>query len=122
MGLATQGKWRGFVDTGGTFTDGLAVSPAGQRSRTKILSSDEAPLQAILELTGTSEGQPLPPVQMRLGTTRGTNALLEEKGTQVVFFVTEGFGDLLRIGDQRRPDLFVLNVRKPPPLLSLIHI
>ena len=102
-------SYRIAVDTGGTFTDGLAVSPAGQRSRTKILSGDEAPLQAIQELTGTSEDQPLPPVQMRLGTTRGTNALLEVKGAQVVFFVTEGFGDLLRIGDQRRPDLFVLN-------------
>jgi len=116
MGRDTQDKWRVYVDTGGTFSDGLAVSPAGQRSRTKILSGDEAPLQAIRELTGTSEDQPLPPVQMRLGTTRGTNALLEEKGAQVVFFVTDGFGDLLRIGDQRRPDLFTLNVRKPPPL------
>ncbi|SVC53915.1 uncharacterized protein METZ01_LOCUS306769, partial [marine metagenome] len=104
------------VDTGGTFTDGLAVSPDGKRSKIKILSGDEAPLQAIHQLTGTPEGNPLPPVQMRLGTTRGTNALLEEKGAQVVFFVTEGFGDLLRIGDQRRSDLFVLNVRKPSPL------
>ena len=79
MGRDTQDKWRVYVDTGGTFSDGLAVSPAGQRSRTKILSGDEAPLQAIRELTGTSEEQQLPPTQMRLGTTRGTNALLEEK-------------------------------------------
>ncbi len=116
MGRATQDKWRVFVDTGGTFTDGLAVSPDGKRSKTKILSGDEAPQQAIRQLTGTPENKPLPPVQMRLGTTRGTNALLEEKGAQVVFFVTEGFGDLLRIGNQRRPELFVLDVRKPPPL------
>jgi len=116
MGRATQDKWRVFVDTGGTFTDGLAVSPDGKRSRTKILSGDEAPLQAIRQLTGAPVNQLLPPVQMRLGTTRGTNALLEEKGAQVVFFVTEGFGDILRIGDQRRPELFVLDVNKPQPL------
>jgi len=115
MGRVYQDKWRVYVDTGGTFTDGLALSPDGKRSRTKILSRDDAPLQIARQLTRTPQG-PLPPIQMRLGTTRGTNALLEEKGARVVFFVTEGFGDLLRIGDQRRPDLFVLDAKKPLPL------
>ena len=32
------------------------------------------------------------------------------------FFRDEGFGDLLRIGDQRRPDLFELGIRKRQPL------
>jgi len=112
--------WRLFIDTGGTFTDGLAVSPNGHRKKIKVLSGDQAPELAARQLTNTLEGQPLPPLQMRLGTTRGTNALLEEKGAEVVFFVTEGFGDLLRIGDQRRPELFALNVVKPPPLHAAV--
>jgi 5-oxoprolinase (ATP-hydrolysing) len=53
---------------------------------------------------------------MRVGTTRGTNALLERQGARVVFFVTRGFGDLLLIGTQQRGDLFALDVRKPDPL------
>jgi 5-oxoprolinase (ATP-hydrolysing) len=53
---------------------------------------------------------------MRLATTRGTNALLERSGARVAFLVTEGFGDLLRIGNQQRPDLFALEICKPQPL------
>ncbi|MBR90861.1 MAG: 5-oxoprolinase, partial [Verrucomicrobiales bacterium] len=110
-------SWRIYVDTGGTFTDALGVGPDGRRWRGKLLSSEDAPRRAVRELTGVAEGRgALPPVQMRLATTRGTNALLEENGAEVVFFVTEGFGGLLRIGDQRRPDLFALNVFKPAPL------
>ena len=120
MGRTADNQWRVFVDTGGTFTDGLAVSPDGRRSKIKILSSDHAPELSARRLTGTPDNQPLPPVQMRLGTTRGTNALLEEQGAEVVFFVTKGFGDLLRIGDQRRPDLFALRVEKPQPLHAYV--
>ena len=39
-------------------------------------------------------------VQMRLATTRCTNALLERKGEVPVLFLTAGFPDLLEIGDQ----------------------
>jgi 5-oxoprolinase (ATP-hydrolysing) len=81
-----------------------------------LYSGEEAPVLGARVLTGTPRRAPLPPLAMRLATTRGTNALLEDRGAPVVFFVTEGFGDLLEIGDQRRPDLFALNIIKPPPL------
>ncbi len=81
-----------------------------------LSSGEEAPVLGARVLTGTPRLQPLPPLSMRLATTRGTNALLEDRGAPVVLFVTEGFGDLLAIGDQRRPDLFALNIIKPPPL------
>ena len=55
---------------------------------------------------------------MHLATTRGTNALLEEKGAEVTLFITRGFEDLLVIGDQKRPDLFALNVQKQAPLTA----
>ncbi len=35
----TAGRWRVWVDTGGTFTDGLALDPAGRMHRAKVLSS-----------------------------------------------------------------------------------
>src|SRR5690606_508541 len=53
---------------------------------------------------------PLPPMDIRLGTTKGTNALLERKGAKTLLLVTEGFKDLLRIGTQQRPDLFQLHI------------
>ncbi|HVU38290.1 MAG TPA: hydantoinase B/oxoprolinase family protein, partial [Opitutales bacterium] len=83
-------------------------------------SGEEAPVLGARVLTGTPRRGPLPPMSMRLATTRGTNALLEERGAPVVLLVTEGFGDLLEIGDQRRPDLFALNIVKPPPLARFV--
>ena len=50
--------------------------------------------------------------EMRLATTRCTNALLEGKGTRPVLFTTAGFADLLEIGDQRRTNLFDLIPQK----------
>ncbi|HEX5760711.1 MAG TPA: hydantoinase/oxoprolinase family protein [Thermoanaerobaculia bacterium] len=82
----------------------------------ELLSPEEAPVLAARLLTGTPLGRPLPPVAMRLATTRGTNALLERKGAKTALFVTRGFADLLEIGTQQRPDLFALDIRKPAPL------
>ena len=189
MSKVGKQPWRFWMDTGGTFTDCLALAPDGSSRRLKVLSSgsararvqrlaasggivldglpevgdgffegysiakasggdsgrivrwraseslatveganflegdlvdvtagEEAPVLAMRVLANARLKEPLPAVELRLATTRGTNALLEGKGAKVALFVTEGFADLLRIGDQRRPDLFALEVRKPPPL------
>ena len=84
----------------------------------ELSSSEEAPVLAARLLTGTPLGTEFPPMELRLSTTRATNALLEHKGARVAFFTTEGFGDLLEIGDQRRPDLFALEHHKPPSLCA----
>jgi len=80
----------------------------------EILSDDEAPVLAARIVTRTPAREPLPPMEMRLGTTRGTNALLQRTGPRggVALFITEGFADLLAIGTQQRPDLFALDIRK----------
>lgn len=79
---------------------------------------EEAPILAARLVTGSARAADLPEMELRLGTTRGTNALLERRGAATAFFVTRGFGDLLRIGDQRRPDLFALAIDKPEPLYA----
>lgn len=81
-----------------------------------VQSADEAPVLAARLATGTPAGRDLPPLSMRLATTRATNALLEGKGAKTAFFVTAGFGDLLRIGTQQRPDIFALQIERPDPL------
>ena len=51
-----------------------------------------------------------------MGTTVATNALLERKGERSAMLITEGFGELMKIGHQTRPDLFDLAIKKPDVL------
>lgn len=57
---------------------------------------------------------------IRLSTTVATNALLERKGHKHALLITKGFRDLLLIGNQSRPKIFDLNIRRPPPLYSKV--
>jgi len=84
----------------------------------ELRTGDEAPLLAIRLILGVPPGLPLPPVAVRLGTTRGTNALLTRRGASTAFVTTRGFADVLRIGYQNRPKLFELTIRKPTPLFA----
>lgn len=82
----------------------------------EVLSAWQPPILAARIATATPAERPLPPIHMRLATTRGTNALLERRGHPPALFITRGFADLLDIGDQSRPDLFALDIIKPAPL------
>lgn len=77
-----------------------------------LSTGEEAPVLGARLLTGTGMNMPFPEMDFRLATTRGTNALLERKGAALALFINRGFGDLLTIGDQRRPDLFALRHRR----------
>ncbi len=50
----------------------------------------EAPVLATRLLLGIPIADPLPPLAIRLGTTRGTNALLTRKGVPVGLVITRG--------------------------------
>lgn len=89
-------------------------------NRYEITTGEEAPVLGIRHLLGLRPGVPFPSCEVRLGTTRGTNALLERKGARGGLVTTRGFGDLLRIGDQARPKLFDLAIRKPDPLFAAV--
>jgi 5-oxoprolinase (ATP-hydrolysing) len=86
----------------------------------EIRSDEPAPVFAARLMTGTPIGDPLPALDLRVATTRGTNALLERAGVPVALFLTEGFADLPRIGDQTRPDLFARRIVRPPPLHAAV--
>jgi 5-oxoprolinase (ATP-hydrolysing) len=119
---STDGTWKFWVDRGGTFTDVVALDPAGALHRSKLLSEnpgryEDAAVEAMRRLTATPVG-PLPPAELRLGTTVATNALLERKGEPVLLAITRGFGDALRIGTQERPDIFARRIDLPEPLAA----
>lgn len=86
----------------------------------EITSGEEVPVLAARLITATPLHQPLPPLEMKLGSTRGTNAILEKKGARTALIITRGFRDLLTIGTQQRPELFALNVQKPQPLYAAV--
>ena len=115
-----MGRWHFWVDRGGTFTDVVARTPAGEMVTAKLLSEDperydDAAVAAIRQLTGCPDG-PLPACEIRIGTTIATNALLERKGEPVLLAITRGFGDALVIGTQDRPDIFARKIMRPLPL------
>lgn len=86
-----------------------------------LFTREEAPILGARLLTGTALDEAFPPLDFRLATTRGTNALLERKGAPLAFFTTTGFRDLLTIRDQRRPDLFALKHERPHPLFAAVE-
>jgi 5-oxoprolinase (ATP-hydrolysing) len=121
---APPGGWRFWIDRGGTFTDVVACPPSGPLRVRKVLSVQpgrpgDPAVRAMADLLGLAPGAPWPPglvEEVRLGTTVATNALLERASAPVLLLVTEGFADLLSIGDQHRPDLFALRIERPQPL------
>ena len=102
------------VDTGGTFTDFVAL--VGRRLITlKLPSTPAAPERAVLEgLVRLGAGRA---TQVRHGSTVATNALLERKGARVVFVTTAGFEDVLEIGRQDRPELYAIAPARVAPLV-----
>lgn len=80
----------------------------------------ESPVLATHLLLGLPIGSDLPPIDARIGTTKGTNALLTRGGADTALLTTAGFKDVLRIGNQDRSDLFDLNVRNAQPLADRV--
>jgi 5-oxoprolinase (ATP-hydrolysing) len=110
-----------WIDRGGTFTDCIHRDrDTGELRVAKVLSSDAAPLVGIRILLGIGRADPIPPCEVRMGTTLATNALLERRGCPCVLVADEGLGDLTKIGDQTRPDLFALEIERPEPLASQV--
>lgn len=96
----------------------------------KLLSEDpsnykDAPLEGIRRLMEKFTNKEIPRGEaldtskiesIRMGTTVATNALLERKGEKMALVVTRGFKDCLEIGNQSRPKIFDLAIRRPDVL------
>jgi 5-oxoprolinase (ATP-hydrolysing) len=103
----------------------------GIRRVLEIATGETIPRGAVLKTDKIGAGQPkrldfrgvfvnMSVDYIRLSTTVATNALLERKGHKHALLITKGFKDLLLIGNQSRPKIFDLNIRRPPPLYSAV--
>ena len=103
------------VDVGGTFTD-LAMWDAADGTVTvhKLLTTPEDPTRAILEglasLGSAADG-------VVHGTTLVINALIERRGARTGLITSDGFRDVLEIGNELRYDTFDLFLERPEPLI-----
>ena len=96
----------------------------------KLLSVDpanypDAPREGIRRILESETGVTMPQDQpidtgliewIRMGTTVATNSLLERNGERMALLVTQGFKDVLFIGNQARPKLFELDIQCPEVL------
>ncbi|KAG1748081.1 Hydantoinase/oxoprolinase-domain-containing protein [Suillus lakei] len=118
------------ADRGGTFCDVHASYPdPGNPNERKdiIVKLPMQPTEGIRRVLEIVTGETIPRGSVldtskidyiRLSTTVATNALLERKGHRHALLITKGFKDLLLIGNQSRPRIFDLNIRRPNPLYS----
>lgn len=110
------------VDVGGTFTDFSVFNlETGELFHYKDSSTPGDPSRAIVkgvkDVLEIKKAQARDVVYLAHGTTVGTNALIEKKGARVGLITTEGFKDLMEIGNQKRPSLYDLQAQKPVPLI-----
>ena len=108
------------IDVGGTFTDAVVFSPDDGRvlSAFKLPSSPADPAQAVLAaLDRIASDAGIDQATVCHGTTVGTNALLERKGSRTALLATRGFTDIIELRRQDRPTLYDLTVRISEPLV-----
>jgi N-methylhydantoinase A len=130
------------IDSGGTFTDVVAVD-GGELRVLKLPSSRDEAWRPVIDgaraVAGDAgiEGRNLAggPSTMVEGrnlaggpstivdelvhsTTVATNALLERRGGPALLVTTAGFEDVLELARQTRPELYALHPRLPAPLVD----
>jgi N-methylhydantoinase A len=116
-------SWLVGVDTGGTFTDLIAVETgSGEMKRAKVPSVPADPSLAVLDALEHLFSDGVPPGDISLfvhGTTVATNALLEGKGVRTGLLITRGFRAVYEARGWSQPrgsDLLDTFFQKPPLL------
>ncbi len=109
------------VDIGGTFTDVVLETAEGDRYSTKVLTTYNAPEDAILDgladVCHKASKDPSVAAQIVHGTTLATNALIERRGAKTALITTQGFRDVIEMRTESRFEQYDLNLVLPDPLL-----
>src|SRR4051794_3591638 len=126
LARSPAGGCRVAIDTGGTFTDIVAIDDeTGATWVTKTPSTPDDPSRALLEgvqkvarLAGFDPGRI---TAVAHGTTTATNAVLEGRFERLGLLVTHGFRHVLEIARQSVPDGYGNSYFwvKPPRIVPL---
>ena len=108
------------VDIGGTFTD-LALEQGGKRTTIKVLTTPAAPEHGVMtgvQMITRAAGVAPSDIELIIhGTTLATNAIIERRGARTALLTTEGFRDVIAMGNESRYDQYDLNIVLPEPLV-----
>jgi N-methylhydantoinase A len=115
--------WRFAIDSGGTFTDLVAIGPDGRELALKVPS---VPAEPVLGPMNAIEAALRELGEVRVddvahGTTVGLNALLQRRFPSVALIVTRGFRNVLEIARHTVPGQWgaIYSWVKPPRVVPL---
>ncbi len=108
------------IDVGGTFTDVIALDLDAGRivASFKLPSTPADP--SLAAVTGTERflyRTGLAAQTVCHGSTVGTNALIQKRGSRTALITSQGFRDILALRRQARPRLYDLEPKVSPPLV-----
>ncbi len=109
------------IDIGGTFTDVVSLdNESGELQYTKVNSTPPRLVDGFMK--GADSVRSLASAsfadvsRIAHGTTIGTNAILEARGSTIGILTTRGFEDVLTIGRQKRSDMYDVFIEPETPV------
>jgi N-methylhydantoinase A len=105
------------IDTGGTFTDLVAVDDDGRSFLAKVPSDPADPVVTVAAALREAAIEPAEIESVVVGTTIGINAVLTRRGARVLYLTTRGFEDIPYIQRINRKHHYDFHWRKPTPLV-----
>jgi N-methylhydantoinase A len=105
------------IDTGGTFTDLVAVDDDGRSFLAKVPSNPDDPVGTVAAALAEAGIDPVLVESVVVGTTIGINAVLTRRGARVLYLTTQGFEDIPYIQRINRKHHYDFHWRKPTPLV-----
>jgi N-methylhydantoinase A/oxoprolinase/acetone carboxylase beta subunit/N-methylhydantoinase B/oxoprolinase/acetone carboxylase alpha subunit len=107
------------VDTGGTFTDLVAIDDTIHETMVvKKPSTPSEPSKAVFDALESLSRSLNHASALVLGTTLATNALLTRRGARVLFITTSGFEDIPHLQRADKKDPYNLQAVRPAPLVA----
>ena len=109
------------IDIGGTFTDVVSLdNESGELQYAKVNSTPPRLVDGFMK--GADSVRRLASAsfadvsRIAHGTTIGTNAILEARGSTIGILTTKGFEDVLTIGRQKRSDMYDVFIEPETPV------
>jgi N-methylhydantoinase A len=109
--------WSVGTDTGGTFTDLVALSDRGEIRVSKTPSTPPAFESGVVDALQQAEILPASVNAMHHGTTVTTNALITRTGARTALLTTAGFRDVLEVRRANRAKIYDIQWDPPVPLI-----